>query len=182
MVQGENPPLISPPDPVVVTPPDTPALPQHPPPLEQDRLETVLPESLPGLQRVDVRGGSDRREGLDTIYAEAVFRGEGKGTLFMRLGDSGRTRRMPKVAGHQVDPDVPEIETDSGFIRAFEMAGFPAVERSVRSMKATMLNVLVRDRMLLEVRAMDIESERLRGMLATVDFSAIAALIEPAQE
>lgn len=143
-------------------------------PVDFRKLRELMPESLPGMARIETTGQKGEAMGLKGSSATARYSGDGAGNLTIEIADMGSLSGLAGLAA-QFDPNV-EKETDTGYERTRRVNGQLVHERYDRRGRSGEVMVLAGNRFAVTVRGTEVEAETLTATLQRIDTSKLAAL------
>ena len=140
-------------------------------------LKTLLPESIPGMQRESATGGRQAMMGIDHSEAKGVYTGPNNSRIEIEvvdlggnLGTLGLTAFSWAAAGAVIDR-----ETDTGYERTLTYRGRNAWEEYDRTDQFGKLSVMVNGHSGVTVRGWHVTADALRDALDRVDLDGVAS-------
>jgi len=141
--------------------------------IDYHKLEGLLPEALPGMQRREASGQSGEAMGLKASSATARY-GDGAGaSISIEIADMASLSGLAGLAS-KFDPSM-EKETDTGYERTAKVDGQLVHERYDRRARSGEVGIIVADRFAVTVRGDGVDPAALQGALKQVDLVKLAA-------
>jgi len=143
-------------------------------PVDFHELKAMLPESLPGMPRIEASGQSSDAMGVKGSTATARYSDGANARIRVEITDLGSMSGLAALAG-KFDPNM-EKETATGYERTKRIDGQLVHERYDRSAQSGEVGVLVANRFSVTVEGSGVEAAALTGALKAIDLSGIAAM------
>jgi hypothetical protein len=137
------------------------------------RLKAMLPEALPGLQRMEASGQSNEAMGLKGSSAMARYSDGRDASITIEIADLASLPSLTALAS-RFDP-VMDKETDTGYERTRRVDGQLVHERYDRASRSGELSIVLADRYAVTVRGRGVSAEALAGALKRIDVTRLAS-------
>jgi len=137
------------------------------------RLKEVLPEALPGMQRVETAGQSGEAMGLKTSSASARYSDGRDASITIEIADMASLSGLTALAS-RFDPSL-EKETDTGYQRTRRIDGQLVHEQYDRASRSGELSIVLADRYAVTVQGRGVPAETLSGALGRIDLTRLAS-------
>jgi Yip1 domain/zinc-ribbon domain len=142
-------------------------------PIDFHRLKDMLPEALPGMQRLEVSGQGGEAMGLKGSSASARYSDGKDASITIEIADMASLSGLRALAS-RFDPNI-EKETDTGYERTRRVDGQLVHERYDRASRSGELGIVLADRYAVTVRGHGVPAEALAGALKRVDLTRLAS-------
>lgn len=129
------------------------------------------------MKRVSVGGERNTALGLSVSLAEAAYTNEaGQGMIVARVMDMGGVSSVTSLAQFAWVNAKIDRETKTAVQRTLTFSGHNAYEDYDKESKAGNMQVLIKDRFLVEADSDGMDMESVRGFLRSLDLSKLAAM------
>jgi len=120
-------------------------------PISVNTLKALLPETIRGFDLHRELQRTNTTYTTENTYAERTYFGEGSSILVYRIKDAHKPN-LVNIDAKEIkrEPDLNE-DDDSQLLRVTEIDGFPCFEKHVKTRNDSKIQVLVEDRVLVEV-------------------------------
>jgi hypothetical protein len=145
-------------------------------PVDFRELKALLPDSLPGLKRTDAGGQRSVAFGLSVSKAEGHYRSEPGASIDITITDMGSLKGLTAMATFGWTVVEMDRETDSGYEKTTNYAGYKAHETYDKRGPSGKLEVLVANRFVVEVAGTHTGMEVLKGALGQIDLRKLEGL------
>lgn len=150
-------------------------------PVDFRELHALLPENVPGMERVDVKGERQVQFGMSVAKALATYRAQSDAaetprTVLLKLSDFGTIRNLP-VWRHWSIGDVLE-EGEAGHRKTIQVGKYKALEEYKKSGRRGVLRLIVANRFQVELEGSGSTLEEMKTVLFLVDLEKLEALGE----
>jgi hypothetical protein len=142
-------------------------------PIDFHRLKDMLPEALPGMQRLGASGQGGEAMGLKGSSATARYSDGKDASITIEIADMASLSGLTALAS-RFDPNI-EKETDTGYERTRRVDGQLVHERYDRASRSGELGIVLADRYAVTVRGHGVPAEALAGALKRVDLTRLAS-------
>lgn len=142
-------------------------------PMDFRELQTLLPETIGGLKRGEVKGEKAGAMGIKVSNAEAAYSAGGDARITLKIVDSGSISGFAGMAGAawmMVDIDR---ESSSGYEKTSTAAGRKTHEKWDKEGKHGEVNMVVASRFIIEIRGDGIEMKDLKQAAAALDYKKL---------
>lgn len=146
-----------------------------PPVVDFRELKALLPATLSGYTREDVRGEKQTAMGFTISQAEAVYR-RGESEITVTLSDNGGMGGMMAFTQAAWSATDFERETDTGFERTTQYGPYKAHEEYDHESRSGEIQILVGGRFMVTVRGSDTSFEDLQAAARAIDLAKLEAL------
>ncbi len=143
--------------------------------VHQSQLKALLPGEFEGMKRSRSEAGKNAAFGMNVVYAEASYKGEGA-DITIKISDISSMGAFMKMAQFAWTQAEMESESDDGFERTTKIDGHPAQERFRNSGKQGEIQVMVDGRFMVEVEGNGLEIASYHNLLKAVDLGKLAGL------
>ncbi|SHK13517.1 hypothetical protein [Rhodothermus profundi] len=133
-------------------------------------LKDMLPEAIDGLTRVEASGERTAAMGMRVSQATATYR-DGQREVRLTIRDMGSMQHFMGVAAAWLRQEI-DRENERGYERTTRYQGYPAYEKFERldgNQMHAQLQVVVRDRYLIEVEGTNVSMDVLWAALDQID-------------
>jgi len=137
-------------------------------------LTAMLPESLPGMKRTNLRGESQGALGVKTASAEADYEGDHGAGVHIEISDVSGVSGLLDVAGSLVQDTT--SESSSGFERNQAIGGRRVHEKYDATAKSGDLSVIVAKRFAVDVSGKQVDMDALEQALGRVDLAHLESM------
>ncbi|BBM69463.1 hypothetical protein [Rhodothermus marinus] len=137
-------------------------------------LKEMLPESIDGLKRVEASGERSSAMGIQISQASATYR-DGDREVRVKISDMGSMQQIMGFAAAWMRQEI-DRENERGYERTTRYQGHPAYEKMERLDDGTThatLQVVVRDRYMIELEGTNVSMDVLRSALEQIDLSRL---------
>jgi len=137
-------------------------------------LKEMLPESIDGLERVEASGERSSAMGFQMSQAMATYR-DGDREVYLKISDTGSMQHLMGFVAGWMRQEI-DREDEHGYERTTRYKGYPAYEKMERLDDGTThatLQVVVRDRYMIELEGTNVSMEVLRAALEQIGLSRL---------
>ncbi|MDQ7039345.1 MAG: hypothetical protein Q9M35_00195 [Rhodothermus sp.] len=137
-------------------------------------LKAMLPEAIDGLERVEASGERSSAMGFRVSRATATYR-SGDREVQLTISDMGSMQQLMGFAAAWMQQEI-DREDEQGYERTTRYKGYPAYEKFTRwedGSTRAQLQVVVRNRYMIELEGMNVAIEVLRTALDQIDLSRL---------
>jgi hypothetical protein len=142
-------------------------------PIDFHRLEDMLPETLPGMRRVEASGRSGEAMGMKGSSATTSYSDGKDASITIEIADTASFSGLTALAT-RFDPKL-EKETATGYERTRRVDGQLVHERYDRQSRSGELAIVLADRYAVTVRGHGVPAEALAGALHRIDLTQLAS-------
>jgi hypothetical protein len=142
-------------------------------PVDFRRLKDMLPEALPGMQRVSASGQGGEAMGLKGSSATARYSDGRDASITIAIADMASLSGLTALAS-RFDPNV-EKETDTGYERVRRVDGQLVHERYDRKTRSGELSIILAERFAVTVEGHGVPAEALGSALKRIDVTRLAS-------
>lgn len=143
-------------------------------PVDFHALKGLLPDSLPGMQRVNAEGSSQAALGMKSSEATATYQGTAGARAEIKIADVSAVAGLMDAAGGIAQGIT--SESDTGFERNATIGGQIAHEKYDNRSKHGELSVIVAKRFAVDVTGDAVDMSTLEQYAGTIDFSRLQAM------
>jgi hypothetical protein len=147
---------------------------RHVDPVDFQTLKGLLPESLPGMQRVNAEGSSQQTMGMKGSQATGEYQGQNGARAEIKIADASAVSGLLNVAQSVVGNRTEE--SDSGYEKEVNVGGRLVHEKWDSRSKHGELTAIVAKRFAVDVTGDGIDMVTLEQFAATVDFSKLESM------
>jgi hypothetical protein len=143
-------------------------------PIDVDRLKALLPETLDGMQRADVRTEQNSFGPMSATMANASYRDAAGHRVRIGVGDmaaAGGLFALTAMMGAGQSK-----ESDAGYEKMHKVDGRLVIEKLDRRSGAAEYGVVLADRFVINTSSSDVDPPALRAMIAKLDLSKLEAM------
>jgi len=143
-------------------------------PIDVDRLKALLPETLDGMQRADVRTEQNSFGPMSVTMANASYRDAAGHRVRIGVGDmaaAGGLFALTAMMGAGQSK-----ESDAGYEKMHKVDGRLVIEKLDRRSGAAEYGVVLADRFVINTSSSDVDPPALRAMIAKLDLSKLEAM------
>ena len=143
------------------------------PPLTNEELKKVLPETLMGLKRVELSVGDASM--MNLVSAEAKYKGEDKRIELQIMDGAGETgSAMVSILMMGINVDKEKI-TETGFEKSAEINGMKAIVSEDKNGESinSKIQMIAKNRYLLTLTGSGVSYEELKTALGEVNMSGL---------
>jgi hypothetical protein len=139
------------------------------------KLKELLPESLPGMKRMEAKGQKTSQMGISCSQATGEYSAEDAGSAQIEIMDSGSMKGFMQFgAGLMGEVDN---ETETGYERTVTVQGYKGVESFDGENKSGDLKLFVEGRFMVTIEVSDVaKGDFLQAAAAKIDLKKLAAL------
>jgi len=147
---------------------------RHVEPVDFQTLKSLLPESLPGMQRVNAEGSSQQTMGIKGSQATGEYQGQNGARAQIKIVDASAVSGLINVAQSVVQNQT--SESDSGFEKEGNVGGRLVHEKYDNTSKHGELDAIVAKRFAVDVTGDGVDMATLEQYAALVDFSKLESM------
>jgi hypothetical protein len=143
-------------------------------PIDVDRLKALLPETLDGMQRADVKTEQNSFGPMSVTMANASYRDAAGHRVRIGVGDmaaAGGLFALTAMMGAGQSK-----ESDAGYEKMHKVDGRLVIEKLDRRSGAAEYGVVLADRFVINTSSSDVDPPALRAMIAKLDLSKLEAM------
>jgi hypothetical protein len=142
-------------------------------PVDFRELQVLLPETLGGMKRGEVKGEKVGAMGIKVSNAEATYGGD-QTRIRVKIVDTGSMSGFAGMAAWaMVDIDS---ENSAGYEKTSNVGGRKTYEKWMKDGKRGELNMIVASRFMIEVRGEGVEMKDLKQAAAALDYKKLEAM------
>jgi hypothetical protein len=145
-------------------------------PINFRELKALLPESLPGLKRVDARGEKSSAFGINVSMAEGQYESEDGKSVEVKITDFGTMSGFVGMAAADWAFADVDRETETGYERSTTFNGFKAFEQYNTTDQNGELQVLIAKRFLVSAQGSNVSMDLLKTAMGKVDLAKLESL------
>ncbi|MEO6967330.1 MAG: zinc ribbon domain-containing protein [Rhodanobacteraceae bacterium] len=142
-------------------------------PVDFHTLETLLPSSLPGMQRGTPLGNADQAMGIKATSAEVDFNGPNNARINVSIKDAAA---MSGLAGLAEMANSNESEQGDNYEKNETIGGYSVHEKWDASSKHGELSLIVAKRYGVDVHGDNVDMDALKNALAQVDLGKLESM------
>ncbi len=143
-------------------------------PVDFRTLKAILPESLPGMQRVGAEGESQQAMGVKTSSATANYKGPGGAGAEIKIADVSGVSGLMDVASAMVQNT--NSESDAGYEKDTTVGGQPAHEKYDGRSKHGEVSIIVAKRFAVNVSGDGVAMSMLEQYASGIDYARLEAM------
>ena len=143
-------------------------------PVDFHALKAMLPESLPGMQRVGAEGNSQQAMGVKASSASANYKGPAGAGAQIKIADVSGVSGLLDVAGALAHS--PTSESDTGYEKDTTVGGRPAHEKYDGRSKHGEVSLIVAKRFEVDVSGDSVPMSTLEQYASGIDFARLEAM------
>ena len=143
-------------------------------PIDVDRLKALLPETLDGMQRADVKTEQNSFGPMSVTMANASYRDAAGHRVRIGVGDmaaAGGLFALTAMMGAGQSK-----ESDAGYEKMHKVDGRLVIEKLDRRSGAAEYGVVLAERFVINTSSSDVDPQALRAMIAKLDLSKLEAM------
>jgi hypothetical protein len=147
-------------------------------PVDFNTLKSMLPASLPQMQRTDAQGSNQQALGVKSSSASADYQGAAAGTanprMRIKISDMSGVSGLLDAAGGLVPAG--ETQSDTGFEKDTVLDGRAVHEKYDRSSGAGEVSALIAKRFSVEVTGQGVDMTQLEKTLSCIDLARLESM------
>lgn len=136
-------------------------------------LKALLPETIRGFEFYRERYRTNTTYTTLNTYAERTYFGPNSSILVYRIKDAHKPNLVNIEAEEIKKQPGLNDDSESQLLRVTEVDGFPCFEKHVKTRNDSLIEVLIEDRVLVQVTGVKIALEDLRPLLRFYDLNLI---------
>jgi hypothetical protein len=139
-------------------------------------LKALLPADLAGLKRGEASGEKSGAMGFSVSKAEATYDNDQGASIDIEMTDMGGLNNFAAMAQfawamHEIDR-----ETDRGYEKTSTFSGHKAYEEYDRENKSGKIQIMVKGRIMVEVRGSSVEMDAIKAAAKQIDLKKLEGL------
>lgn len=140
-------------------------------------LKALLPAELPSLKRTKAGGEKNSAMGMTVSVAEATYANEDAARSFtVKISDMGGSAGIMGFMQYGWASMEVDREDETGYERTTNIGAHKAMEKFNTANQSGSLQVLVKNRFLVECESEGLSPEELKAAVAKIDFDKLASL------
>lgn len=146
--------------------------------IESDRLASMLPDNLPGMERTHIEHQQNTRLEIHISQAEASYSDAGKANLKIHVTDLGSLQAVTAILKLPWLKKEINTKTDHGFERTRDIRGHRGYEKYNSQNRTGEMHILINERVVLSVSGDNIGHRELDRALGRVDLRKLEQLVD----
>jgi hypothetical protein len=143
-------------------------------PVDFHTLKALLPETLPGMQRVNAQGSSEQNMGIKGSQATADYQGQNGTRAQIKIVDASAVSGLINIAQSVMQNQ--SSESDTGFEKQANIGGRLVHEKYNSQSRHGELDAIVAKRFAVDVTGEGVDMSTLEQYAALVDFSKLESM------
>jgi hypothetical protein len=139
-------------------------------------LKALLPTDVQGMKRTKASGEKSGAMGMKVSYAEGSYEGTDGGAIDIKITDMGGMGGFMAMAQAGWAASEIDRETDTGFERTTQYGTHKALEKFDSSSRSGEIQILVGNRMMVEINGNDVDFDALKAAAQKIDLKKLAEL------
>ena len=146
--------------------------------IESDRLASMLPDNLPGMERTHIENQQNTRFGVHLSQAEAAYSDGDNANLNIHVTDLGSLQAVTAILKLPWLNKEINNKTDHGFERTRDIRGHRGYEKYNAQNRTGEMHILINERVVLSVSGENIGHRELDRALGRVDLRKLEQLVD----